>query len=82
VQGGYTSFEAFWIGGLSAPAGVIVVPPPQEPVILSGGPFAEQHTRSVHWEPLKKSEIEKQELDLQILREDGEIMAVIIALCH
>jgi GGDEF domain-containing protein len=49
-------------------------PIPQESVTLSGGPFAE-NARSHHWEPLKQSDVEKEKLELQILREDGELIA-------
>jgi hypothetical protein len=73
-----TSWGNSWLNSWNR--SVVVIPPTPEPVVLSGGPFAAEH-RNVQWDPLRKSDIEKQQLELQLLREDGELIAVIMALC-
>lgn len=88
MAAGYRSYEAFWIGGLSAPG---FVPPPEPTgsilLVLPKAARRKVSHRRVDM-PIRarqpvKSEIDEQtnHLALQIQREDSEIISVIIALC-
>jgi hypothetical protein len=80
--GGYRSYEAFWIGGLSAPGGVVVIPPviilPPTPVVIGGGEVLVRPYRS--YTDLDEEHLEREKLKLQIIKEDDELLFIITVL--
>jgi hypothetical protein len=68
-----------WLNNWDRNAVVVVVPP--EPVVFVSGPPPGQNWGNARWESIEKGEFELDELDLQILREDSELITFIIAIC-
>jgi hypothetical protein len=76
VQAGYTSYEAFWIGGASGLAAPFVLQP-QPPegggsIVGKGGKFAIDFSRKANTREI---------LEIQIAQEDEELLSLIVLLC-